>query len=846
MNNVVIGILAHVDAGKTTLIERMLVRSKSIARAGNVDDRDTVLDFDGQERKRGITIYAKEVDFAYKGTHVFVIDTPGHVDFSSEMERSLQVIDIAIMVVNAREGLESHTETIWKCLEHYQVPTIVFVNKMDLQKSIHVPEEETREKIMEELHGRFSPNCVDYCAEDWLDQLATTSEEMLETFVENMALPDNMVTEALYARKFFPVVFGTALHDEEYSAPGEATRVDMLLDLVDGFSGFKEYGDEFGAKVYKITYDYQRTRLTHVKVTGGTLQAKQRIGEDEQVDQIRMYFGNRYRDAKVVEAGMVCAIKGLVKYEAGQGIGSEPDSAKPILSAYLDYELILPDGANVLNMARICREIADEDPTLEINLDEKARQIHVRIMGDMQRDVLAQKIYERSDVHVGFGKERIIYCETIAQSVEGYGHFEPLRHYAEVHVRLDPLPRGKGIVVDSECPSDMLPMHWQKSILSNLTHKRHKGVLAGADLTDVKIVLTAGRGHLKHTEGGDFRQAALRAVRQGLMKANSQLLEPFVSYVLSIPTQCLGKALADLETRKCSMQTEEAGDRMIVKGRGSLRHLMYYANDVRVYAKGKGSFGWIPDGYDVCEDMEKIVSDAAYDPEADLRNPTGSVFCAHGAGYYVPWDEVEEHLHIDIAKDSSSSSYFRPTYKVTENDLMAILQAAGGKNKNEKKKPKPRREEEDKKKQKPAQASHLAPCLIIDGYNMMYAWDEYKELAREDISYARDKLSDLIFNYQGFTGDLTILVFDGYRVKDNIGSVFTRGNLMIVYTRHDQTADAYIEKLTFDLKGKYQMTVATSDALVQNAAFAHGALRMSARELETRIQLAMGKLEFSI
>ncbi|MCR5795229.1 MAG: NYN domain-containing protein [Solobacterium sp.] len=818
MKKTVIGILAHVDAGKTTCVESMLYNAGEIRKMGRVDNRDAFLDYDEQERDHGITIYAKEAAFTWKDTQIFVIDTPGHADFSTEMERSLQAIDLAVMLISGQDGVQSHTETIWNCLEHYNVPVIIFVNKMDISHK-------TQDELMGDLKKHCSDACINYLGDERDDELAMVSDEMLNMYMETGTVSTEAVQKAVLARQCFPCFFGSALKN---------TGIDTLMDHIALFSPEKEYPGEFGARVYKISRDPDGSRLTHIRITGGRLKVKEKLTEEDKADQIRLYNGRSYTALQEAEAGMICALKGPVTLEAGQGLGFEEDAEKPILNAYMNYRLVYPRNADLLNLTRVCGELAAEDPQLQITADEKSKEITVQIMGEMQMEVLTKKIFERTGIHVTFGTGSIIYRETIAEPCEGYGHFEPLRHYAEVHVRLEPLKRGKGILVTSECPTDLLPQSWQNSIVSALQTKWHKGVLTGSLLTDVKIVLTAGKGHLKHTEGGDFRQAACRAVRQGLMKTENILLEPYCSFDIRIPSESLGRIMFMLESKGAQMEiTSESNGITSISGRGSLKEFMHFQNDVTAASKGRGRFTLVPDGYDICRNAEEVIAEKMYDPEADMRNPTGSVFCAHGRGFYVPWDEVGEHLHIDIRK-GSSSSYRTARYTVSEEDMKKILDNASGRNRNENKQPRPKPKKEEKHR---TQEKQLPPCLIVDGYNMIYSWDELKEEARYSIAVAREKLIEIIAHYQSYIGSMVILVFDGYKVRENHGSRETRGNLMIVYTREDETADSYIEKTTHDLRNEYRMTVATSDSLIQNAVFAHGGYRISARELKMRIDM---------
>ena len=825
MKRLVTGIVAHVDAGKTTCIESMLYTAGSIRKLGRVDHKDAFLDYDAQERDRGITIYSKEASFTWKDTEIFVIDTPGHVDFSAEMERALQVLDLAVIMINGQDGVQSHTETIWKCLEHYNVPALIFVNKMDI--SHH-----TKEELLADLQKKCSPECFVWNDESSYEQLATIDEEMLERYLENGTIPMDMIRHAVSCRKCFPVLFGSAL---------KVDGIKELLDAIDAYAVERTWPEEFGARVYKISADENNARLTHMRITGGTLKAKQNVSEEEKADQIRIYSGQGYRMIDTAEAGMIVTVKGFEHIEAGQGLGFEEDSEKPLLDPYMEYELLLPEGADALMMAETVRRLADEDPQLHITSETQSGKIRLSIMGEMQMEVLEKRIFELSGLHVGFSAGGIIFKETILEETEGAGHFEPLRHYAEVHVRLEPLERGSGIEVVSECSTDVLSASWQRNILSILERSRHRGVLTGSLLDDVRIVLTAGKGHIKHTEGGDFRQAARRAVRQALMKTECVLLEPYCSFTLTLPSSVLSRALYDLDQRKASVEISDQNDEtMVISGRGPLRTLNNYQMEVNAYTRGKGKWSAVSDGYDICLSQDEIVAESGYDPEADLRNPCGSVFCAHGSGYYVPWDKADELMHVQPVRERVSTYRRVSAYKVQEDDLMDVLKRASGNNRNDSKrdmrKPVKKTDEETRPK-KPVMKKKLPPCLIVDGYNMIYSWEEYHELADQDITTAREMLIDELMAYQAYLKWHMIIVFDGYRVQDNLGTRQKMHDVEIVYTRTNETADEYIERITRELRDTYEMTVASSDGLIQNAIFAHGALRMSARELQSRMEL---------
>ncbi len=821
----VIGILAHVDAGKTTLIESILYQTGAIGALGRVDHRDSFFDFDEQERNRGITIYSKEAHFVYKDIEVYIIDTPGHADFSSEMERTLSVLDMAILLINGQDGVQAHSETIWKCLEYYHIPTLVFVNKMDISYF-------TQEKLLMDIHAKLSGNCINWLNEDKMEEICFSSDVLLEQYESKGSLTSEEIVEGFYHRSFFPVFFGSAL---------QVKGIDVLLEGIAQFSVDRNYPDDFGARVYKITVAENHTRLTHVKITGGILHAKQRLDEDEKVDQIRLYHGSKFSMLEEAYPGMVVALKGLEHFEAGDGLGFEEKQKQPILNAYMDYRLVYPKGTDLLVLMTTCREISDEDPALEMDIQNETGQIDVHIMGEMQMEVLQKRILDCCGISVGFSTGRILYRETIAESVKGAGHFEPLRHYAEVQVRLDPLVRGKGILIANETGSDQLSFNWQNAILSALRTKKHRGVLTGSELTDVKITLIAGKGHLKHTEGGDFRQAASRAVRQALMKTTSILLEPYVRFELTVPSEFLSKALFDLESKRAQFEIQDSGDgRSVIVGRGCIRLLAHYQNEVNAYSKGQGRFSFQPDGYDMCQDTDEIVTQIGYDPEMDMRNPSSSVFCANGSGFTVTWDQADEYMDIVEEKVESTSTVHR-TYRIEEDELKRIFERSTSNNRNFNKQSNPIKKKP--KEEKPKVIKHLPACLVVDGYNMIFSWDIFKDYKDEELAISREKLLDILFNYQAFTGEKMIVVFDGYKVKDNLGTIYSRKDMEVVYTSSNLTADAYIERFVSDHQKDYDITVASSDGLIQNAIFAQGAKRMSARELFGRITFINHEIE---
>ncbi|MGM9940606.1 MAG: NYN domain-containing protein [Bulleidia sp.] len=822
------GIVAHVDAGKTTCIEAMLVNSGAIRKAGRVDHRDTLLDFDEQERSHGITIYAKEAYMHWGDSEIYLIDTPGHVDFSSEMERSLSVLDLAVIMINGQDGVQAHTRTIWKCLAHYQVPCILFVNKMDIS---HRSEQE----LLEDIRKQCSDMCIAWNSEKD-ESLAMVNDAVMEQYLENGEIPLNMIQEAFGKRQFFPVLYGSALKN---------TGVKELMDLMVELTVQRQYPDTFGARVFRISSDRDGNRLTHMKITGGVLKTREKITEDEKIDQIRRYNGEKFELLQEAYGGDIVLVKGLTSVETGSGLGFEEDRKTPLLNAWMNYELVLPEGASPLVLADTCATLAAQDPQLEISTDERTGQISVSIMGKMQMEVLQKKICDLSGITVGFTTGKIVYHETIAGPVDGAGHFEPLRHYAEVHVRLEPLKRGSGIVVTSECSTDVLSASWQRSILSALQRKHHRGVLTGSFLSDVKIVLTAGKGHIKHTMGGDFRQAACRAVRQALMKSESVLLEPYYQFELIVPAESLSRALFDLENRQCTVEVAQNDDgTMCITGKGPVRTMVNYQGEVSIYTKGRGIFSCEGCGYEPCQNAREIIEASGYDPETDIHNPADSVFCANGSGYNVRWDEADEHMHIQLKSGESQSVASRSIrYRVSEDDLGYIMDMTAGRNRNpDKEKEEKIRAEKEKKRQEmkemsKGRASAVLPVMmVVDGYNMIYAWEELKSIASEDLYGARQKLIDLLYAYQAYYGHPITIVFDGYKVADNRGTTIRKKGMDVVYTKTGETADTWMERFSYQNQNRFEVTYVTSDALIQNAVLSRNGLRMSAAALYQKLK----------
>lgn len=836
MKNLTTGILAHVDAGKTTCIESMLFLSHMIRKQGRVDHQDAFLDFDDQERKRGITIYSKEAILNWKDTRINLIDTPGHVDFSAEMERSLSVLDLAVVLISAQDGVQAHTRTIWECLNHYEIPSVLFVNKMDICYK-------DRQEILGQLQKELDGSVIDFESgkEELMEQLAMVNDEMLEEYTLNQTVSDQSIRKAIQNRQLHPVLFGSALKNQ---------GIKPLLDLLDSLSEEKIWPEEFKARVYKISEDDQHNRLTHIKLLGGKLQARQAIDGFGKADQIRLYSGTGYELVQEVSAGMTAAIKGLENTEPGMGLGDLEDIQNPVLEASLSYELLLPSGSDRSLVMASLRLMASEDPALKVESDEDTGQIYVRFMGEVQMEIFQKKLFEKTGITPGFGNGRIIYRETIRETEFGYGHFEPLRHYAEVHVRIDPLKRNSGLVFSMNIPRDMLALHWQRSIINSLQEREHKGVLTRSALTDVRISLIAARAHQKHTETSDFAQAGRRAIRQALMKADSILLEPYSRFTIQSESSVLSKVLYELEQRKCTFIPEQKDENtMEITGRGPLRLLLNFQKDLSALSSGKAQIRMESDGYDECADAQMIIEETGYDPDLDKANPSASVFCSHGSGTTIPWDEAESMMHIPIESMPSESSWSMNSGKVSEQEMKAVFEKAGGSNRNQKKAAEAAFKEKKQKSRKKTELSSdpvsvknradLPVLLIVDGYNMIYAWKDLADIAKTSLSGARQELISRLENYMGYRygkeGTLMV-VFDGYRRSDNPGSKEARGNTRIIYTPTGQSADSLIEKKVHDLRKSFRILAATSDSLIQNSVFASGASRISARELERRIE----------
>ena len=847
-----VGLLAHVDAGKTTLSESILYQSGAIRNLGRVDHQDAFLDTDEMERERGITIFSKQAVLTWKDTEITLLDTPGHVDFSAEMERVLQVLDCAVLVISGADGVQGHTETLWKLLTRYGIPVFLFVNKMDQEGT-------DCGKLLAELKSRFSEGCIDFGrvetgAEEVIEEIAVCDEQTMEEYLEKGSVAAASIRRLVAERKIFPCYFGSALHLQ---------GVEELMNGICTYQMQKEYPAVFGAKVYKIARDGQGNRLTYLKVTGGTLKVKDVIGENgDKVNQIRVYSGEKYELLSEADAGKVCAVTGLAETYPGQGLGAEKDSELPILEPVLTYRIILPDDCNVHTMLRDLKLLEEEEPELHVVWIEKSQEIHVQLMGDVQIEILQRIIKERFGVLVEFGEGSIVYKETIAAPVEGVGHFEPLRHYAEVHLRLEPGERGSGIQFDSECSEDVLDRNWQRLVLTHLEEKEHKGVLTGSVITDMKITLTSGKAHLKHTEGGDFRQATYRAVRQGLKKAESVLLEPYYVFRIELPSENVGRAMTDIQNRFGKFEAPETlGEMTVLTGIAPVSTLSGYQKDVIAYTGGRGRISLTLKGYDLCHNQEEVVAARGYDSELDLANPTGSVFCAHGAGFVVDWDEVEEYMHMERTLDQTGEEGLaevtlpkrrHSSIELTQEELDAIYVRT----------PDPVKQNHGpvtvcaKEKDREPGSAYTDPkwerrrrekegrqeYLLVDGYNIIFSWEELRELSEKDIGAARGKLADILSNYQGYRKCTLILVYDAYKVEGNPGEVMKYHNIYIVYTKEAETADQYIEKTVRRIAKDAAVTVATSDGLEQVIILGQGANRMSAPGLKEEIERTLAEV----
>ncbi len=847
LKKLVVGILAHVDAGKTTLSEALLYSTGKLKKLGRIDNKNTFLDNNELERERGITIFSKQAIIKTENTEITLLDTPGHADFSSEMERTLQVMDYAILVISARDGVQVHTETLWRLLSKYNVPTFVFVNKMDLDDT-------DKDFIMRNLCSKLNENCVDFSVKDdsFYENLALCDEMSMEEYTENGNLSTDKISVLIKERKVFPCFFGSALR---------LSGVSEFVSELENFTIEPKKQENFGARVFKIARDAQGNRMTFMKITGGSFKVKSVISYkpkdlDEEISEkaniLRIYSGAKFETAEEVNQGSVVAVLGLSKTYPGQGFGFEKTEFEPILEPVLTYRIILPKEISPMQFLPKLKQLEEEDPQLHIEWNEQLGEIHACLMGEVQEEIIKRLTFDRFGVKIELDEGKIIYRETISESVEGVGHFEPLCHYAEVHLVLEPGEPGSGLQFETHCSEDTLDRNWQRLIMTHLEEKTHIGVLTGSPITDIKIMLVAGRAHVKHTEGGDFRQATYRAVRQGLMKAENVLLEPYYSFKLEVPSEQIGRAINDIREMKGDFSsTETKGETVEIVGRAPVSTMSSYYKDVLSYTHGKGRLVCVSDGYAPCHNTQEVIDKIGYNPEADIYNSPDSVFCSHGAGVNIKWNEVEKHMHISSGIDLSLESgiplipnvkVFSRNLSIDEKELEAIMDREFG----------PIRRKQyseavmDIPKEYKAVKQNKKDYLIVDGYNMIFAWDGLKKLANENLDAARHILMDVLSNYRGYKKCELVLVFDGYKVKGNYGEKFDYHDIHIVYTKENETGDMYIEKLVEEIGKNYNVKVATSDNLIQISALRSGVLRMSANELKEEIEFVNKQIKTAI
>ncbi|MCX7708331.1 MAG: TetM/TetW/TetO/TetS family tetracycline resistance ribosomal protection protein [Clostridia bacterium] len=847
MKKLVIGILAHVDAGKTTLSESMLYLSGKIGKLGRVDNKDAYLDTYELERARGITIFSKQAIFETGETQITLLDTPGHVDFSAEMERTLQVLDYAILVISGADGVQGHTKTLWRLLDLYQIPVFLFVNKMDQNGT-------DKDKLIKEMKKQLADGCIEFGqveADGFYDQLAMCDEIMMDAYLETGRVETEQIKKAVCARKVFPCFFGSAL------------KLEGIEDFMQGivkYTSIPRYSDEFGAKIFKITRDEQGNRLTHMKLTGGKLKVRDVLTNgvwEEKVNQIRIYSGQKFQAVNEIEAGSVFAVTGLSQTRPGEGLGIEKASDTPVLEPVLAYQIILPEGCDPRAMMPKLRQIEEEEPELHIVWDEQLQEIQAQIMGEVQIEILQSLIQSRFGVEVAFDAGRIVYKETIANVVEGVGHFEPLRHYAEVHLLLEPGEPGSGLQFGVECSEDVLGKSWQRLVLTHLEEKTHKGVLTGSAITDMKITLVSGRAHNKHTEGGDFREATYRAVRQGLKEAESVLLEPYYAFQLELPEKMVGRAMTDVEKMYGTCEISQTdGETAVLVGSAPVITMRNYQKEVVAYTKGLGRLFCTLKGYEPCHNADEVIESIGYDSEKDIGNPTGSVFCTHGASFLVDWDEVKDYMHVESylqSKEgfSEETAPNRASYteerSISLEEIDQIINSTFYANQGRKSAWKRHRTTRDSYYEPSTyvyrQKEIKEEYLLVDGYNIIYAWPELKGHADENMDGARMKLLDTLSNYQGIRKCRIIVVFDAYRVQGHLEEVIDYHNIHVVYTREAQTADQYIEKFAHDNQKKYNITVATSDGLQQIIIRGAGCSLLSARELKAEVDGANERIK---
>ena len=839
-----VGLLAHVDAGKTTLAEAILYQCGLLRSLGRVDRGDAALDFDPLERERGITIFAAQAHVEWAGWGLTLLDTPGHVDFSAETERMLRVLDAAVLVISGIDGVQAHTRTLWKLLEHYQVPTALFVTKMDLARN-------SRSDLLAELRRELGDGVTDFSPDNAQrdEQLAMCGEAAMEEYLETGALSPAICRELFAAREAFPCFFGSGL------------KLEGVEDFLNAFTGLlkpRQWPEAFGARVFKVSHDAQGVRLTHVKVTGGVLRVRDSLRYrelEEKITQLRRYNAGRFTPVEEVPAGEVCAVVGLSAADNGQGFGFEAAADSPVLEPVMHYRIALPAGTDPRLVLPKLKQLEAEDPMLRLRWDPRLQELSVGLMGEVQAEVLKSLILDRFDLPVELGQGRVLYKETINKPVEGVGHYEPLRHYAEVHLLLEPLPRGSGLVFASSCSEDKLDRHWQRLILTHLMEKEHLGTAIGAPITDMKLTLAAGRAHIKHTEGGDFRQATYRAVRQGLMQVPSVILEPWYRFRLELPTAQLGRAITDIKARFGSVENpQDLGGVSLLRGRVPVSTMTDYARELAAYTRGRGKLSLEPEGYDLCHDPEAVRAAHPYDPEGDLDNSPDSVFCAHGGGFTVKWDKVFANMHLDsvLAPKREPAAPVRRRLSIDEKELQAILEREFGPIRRPQYSAAVWREIPDKAPAPKAAAPQgpagdsLPPrgrLLVVDGFNVIFAWPELAAIAETDLEQARDRLMEILANYAAFTRTETVLVYDAYKVKGGKGERFDYHGVRVVYTKENETGDAWIERFCHDVGKNQEVRVVTSDNLIQVSALRAGVMRQSAREFGEEIDRIYGDIE---
>jgi len=834
MKKLAIGILAHVDAGKTTLSEAILFRCGKLKTMGRVDHGDTALDTHDLERRRGITIFSAQAVFTHGDTEFTLLDTPGHADFSAEMERTLRVLDCAVLVVSGSDGVQAHTETLWRLLQRYGVPTFLFVTKMDLDAA-------DKTALLSDLTAHLDTRVTDFTARPGDEELAMCDEALLERYMVRGGITDDDIAELIAGRKIFPCFFGSGLRSE---------GVGEFLDAMDTWAPRSVYPAEFGARVFKITRDAKGERLTHIRITGGALRVREPVRHtasggavlEEKITALRIYTGTKFETADSVTAGSICAVTGLSRSFAGQGLGFEPEAPSPVLEPALTYRVRLPEGMDDKAAMPKLRALEEEEPLLRFVWNERLREMHVHLMGQVQIEVLRELLSRRFGMEVGIDAGHIQYKETIAAPVEGAGHYEPLRHYAEVHLLLEPLEPGRGLEFETDCPTDALDLNWQRLILTHLAEKQHLGVLTGVPLTDVRITLLAGRAHLKHTEGGDFRQATYRAVRQGLMKARSVLLEPYYSFRLEVPLAQTGRAISDLRTMHGEFATEMRETTAVLDGTAPVSAMRDYLTEVAAYTGGRGKLNCCMAGYLPCHNADEVIAAAGYVPEADTENTPDSVFCAHGAGTAVKWDQVDALCHVDTGLgrggEHPAPRLRMGNLSIDEKELAAIMDREFGPIK----RPVYTRPTAPEAAAKKVTLREKRELVVIDGYNVIFAWDELKTIAADSLDTARHRLAEILVNYKGFTGSDVVLVFDGYAVKDNPGEKSPYHGIKIVFTKENESADLYIERLLHEIGRNSTVRVVTSDNLIRLSALGSGILRTSAREFGNEMDWVMGQI----